>query len=96
MTHGCIRRAKIVAPSETNQRRRIHEPQMPPHQFGKSLLGVFFGIAAEQFGIIRHGGSQLTAAPAKTEQTKCSPAPEKFTSIPKSQPPSALSVPPVV
>ena len=49
-----IRRPMRI-PAESPQRRRIHEPQMPPHQFGKRLLRALLGITADQLGIVGHG-----------------------------------------
>jgi hypothetical protein len=51
------------------QRRVIHEPEATPHEFGKGAFVTILGVAAEQCGIIRHGGFLLTAAARKTEQS---------------------------
>jgi hypothetical protein len=37
------------------QRGGIDQVDVPPHQFGKGILGFGHGIAAEQFTIGRHG-----------------------------------------
>jgi len=37
------------------QRNSVNEPDVPPHQLAKGAFGAFFGVAAEQFGVIRHG-----------------------------------------
>jgi hypothetical protein len=41
---------------------------VPPHELRKRRLGVFLGIAPEQFGILNHGELPLVVAPVETEQ----------------------------
>ncbi len=46
------------------QRRRIDQVHVPPHQFGKGILRICFGIPAKQFTIGCHSRS---IAPGRAE-----------------------------
>jgi len=53
------------------QRRRVNEVEVTRYQLRERRLGIFLGVAAEQLGVIGHGGSFYNPAAG---QRKSGPA----------------------
>ncbi len=46
--------ARVVAPVQAAQGRRVHQAGVPAHQFGEGRLTALRGVAAQQLKIIVH------------------------------------------